>query len=147
MLIFRNLTAAQAQNIDWRAQEITPLLPDPAHAASCIASGGTVIVILREDKVIGLVSLEAATTNSSPVCGILSELVILPAFRRQHLGRMLMGLAANATADRSVWFLAGNVPQTPEAAAFAASVGMKPVSFLQDMQVLDLSDVSGLRNG
>ena len=147
MLIFRNLTPETEQQINWRQQEITALLPDPGYAAAVIAAGGTVFVILDGENVIGAVSLSAETTATRPVCGIVEQLAVLPQFRRQHLGRMLMGLAANAAADRSVWFLTGSIPETEEARAFAASVGMKQTEWLPDMPVLDLSDVDGLRYG
>ena len=147
MLIFRNLTNEQAQQISWQTQQITPLLPAPDYAAAMLRSGGTVFVILDQETVIGLLAMEHGVTDSKPPCGIVAQLVVLPAHRRQSLGRMLMGLAANDAAAHAVWFLAGNVPDTPDAAAFANAIHMKQVDWLDGLSVLDLSDVDGLRYG
>lgn len=147
MLIFRRLKPETAAAIDWQAQEITALLPRNDYAAESVAAEGTVFVILEEEKVIGLAAMPEKLTETKPVCGVLESLVILPAYRRQSLGRMLAGLIANALAERSVWFMAGSVPQSPEAEAFAKAIGMKPCDFLDGMSVLDLSDVDGLRYG
>lgn len=147
MLIFRRLKPETTAAIDWQAQEITALLPRSDYAAESVAAEGTVFVILEEEKVIGLAAMPEKLTETKPVCGVLECLVILPAYRRQCLGRMLAGLIANALAERSVWFMAGSVPQSPEAEAFAKAIGMKPCGFLDGMSVLDLSDVDGLRYG
>lgn len=147
MLLFRRLRAATEAQIDWSTQEITPLLPAPDHAAKTLAQNGAVFVILDGEKVLGLISLAERLTESKPPCAVVTHLTVLPALRRHGLGRMLMGLAANETAERSVWFLAGKVPETEEAQAFAAAIGMKEREWLAEMPVLDLSDVDGLRYG
>ena len=147
MLLFRKLRSETASQIDWQTQEITPLLPKQDFAAETLSQNGTVFVILDAGKVLGLVAVAEDLTDSQPPCAVVTHLTVLPALRWHGLGRMLMGLAANDTAERSVWFLAGNVPETAEAQAFAAAIGMKQREWLAEMPVLDLSDVDGLRYG
>ena len=147
MLLFRRLSAETEQKINWAPQEITPLLPSPAHAAETLKAGGTVFVILEGETVLGLISLAPGTTDSKPPCAVITHLTVLPAVRRHGLGRMLTGLAANDTAERSVWFLAGRVPEDDTAKAFAQAIGFREREWLAEMPVLDLSDVDGLRYG
>ena len=147
MLLFRKLNPDTEAAIDWNAQAITPLLPSPNHAAETLSQNGTVVVILDGETVLGLLSLADGTTDTKPPCAVVTHLTVLPQSRRHGLGKMLMGLAANITAERFVWFLAGKVPPTEEAEKFAAAIGMKQREWLSDMPVLDLSDVDGLRYG
>ena len=147
MLLFRKLSAETEQKIDWAPQEITSLLPAPSHAADTLAAGGTVFVILDGETVLGLISLAKDTTDTKPPCAVITHLSVLPAVRRHGLGRMLAGLAANDTAERSVWFMAGKVPADETAQAFAKAIGFKERAWLAEMPVLDLSDVDGLRYG
>lgn len=147
MLLFRKLNSETEKLIGWAPQEITPLLPAPDFAAGTLSAGGTVFVILEDEKVLGLIALAQELTDSRPPCAVVTHLTVLPQLRRHGLGRMLMGLAANDTAERSVWFLAGHVPETEEAQGFAAAIGMKQRAWLAGMPVLDLSDVDGLRYG
>ena len=147
MLLFRKLNEKTEAQIVWQNQEITPLLPAPSFAEETLSAGGTVFVIIDGEAVLGLISIAPGTTDTKPPCAVITHLTVLPAVRRHGLGRMLMGLAANDIAGRSVWFLAGKVPATEEAEAFAKKIGLRQREWLAEMPVLDLSDVDGLRYG
>lgn len=148
MLRFRKLKPADAETTDWPNEPLSALLPGGADfVLRGISDGETLIVIFEDGKPIGLLEMKKEPVGEKPRCAEVGLLVMLPEYRRHGLGRMLMCLAADEAVSRSLWFIAGAVPDTPEAAAFAKAIHMQQTLWLNDLQVLDLSDVEGLRYG
>ena len=147
MLRFRKLKEHDLTEFDWSAAELTALLPSPAYYRETLEKGNMLLVILDGEKPLGLLEMEKEPDGTRPPCARISRLLILPALRRHGLGRMLMALAAGEAAERKLWFLSGDIPDTPEAAGFAEAVHMLPDSRFDGRVLLDLSDVEGLRHG
>jgi GNAT superfamily N-acetyltransferase len=91
--------------------------------------------------------MDAQTVGEKPRCAVIGWTVILPECRRHGLGRMLLTLAAGEAVERQIWFLAARVPQDEAALRFADAIHMKQTEWFDDLRVLDLSDVEGLRYG
>ena len=147
MLRFRKLRESDLTAFDLEHAELTGLLPSPAYYAETLAKGNLLLVILDGEKPLGLLEMAAEPVGDRPPCAWISRLLILPALRRHGLGRMLMALAAGEAAERRLWFIGGEIPDTEEAAAFADAVHMRPDSRFGGRVLLDLSDVEGLRHG
>ncbi|MCQ2408600.1 MAG: GNAT family N-acetyltransferase [Oscillospiraceae bacterium] len=148
MLRFRKIQPSDLDKTDWMQAPLTALLPEGAdYLSTHIRNGDTVFVILDDDKLVGLLEMEAETVGERPRCAVVGTTVILPEYRRHGLGRILMGLAAGEALERQIWFLAGAVPQTAEAEGFADGIHMKKTEWFEELRVLDLSDVEGLRYG
>ena len=107
----------------------------------------TALVVYEDDLLIGISIISAKLTDTKPRCAVIPRLVMAPSVRRHGLGRMLMGQTAGAALNRGAYFVAARIPDTPEANAFAASVGLKETPVFDDMLMLDLTDVEGLRHG
>ena len=147
MLRFRKLRESDLSAYDWAAAELTGLLPSADYYAETLAKGNMLLVIFDGDIPLGLLEMEAEPDSGRPPCARVSRVLILPALRRHGLGRMLMALAAGEAAERKLWFISGDIPDTPEAAAFAKAIHMLPDSRFDGRVLLDLSDVEGLRHG
>ena len=148
MLCFHKLKQADLALTDWQKEPLSALLPGGAeYYESALLAGNTLFVLYDAEQLVGLLEMDAKSVGEKPECAVVGTVVILPAYRRHGLGRMLMCLAAGEAVERKLWFLAGAVPQTPEAEAFAEAIHMRKTEWLHDMNVLDLSDVEGLRHG
>ena len=147
MLKFHPLKAEELAALDWQNQPLAAELPSPDFAAKSLAEGNMLLTIFEEGKPIGMLELKQQPTDGKPRCAVVGTVVLLPAYRRHGLGRMLMAIAASTVAERGIWFLAGDVPDTPEARGFAAAIHMKQTQWYEDLWLLDLSDVEGLRYG
>ena len=147
MLQFHMLSDADAAPEKWQGTALSALLGGADYPADRLSCGCTVIAMYDSTLPAGLLCVSGDTTDSTPVCGIVETVVLLPEYRRHGLGRILMGLAAGEALDRQIWFLAGAVPQTAEAEGFADGIHMKQTEWFADLRVLDLSDVEGLRYG
>lgn len=148
MLRFRKLKSKDIEQRDWHQEPLTALLPAGSDFISQhFAQGDTLIVLFDDEKPVGLLEMDAQPVGEKPRCAVIGLTVLLPEYRRRGLGRMLMVLAADTAVSRQLWFLAGRVPHTAEAEGFAKAIHMKPTAWFEDMHVLDLSDVEGLRYG
>ena len=147
MLRFRKLREDDLTAYDWNSAELTGLLPSADYYAEALSCGNMLLVIFDGETPIGLLEMDAEPDGTHPPCAKVSRLLILPALRRHGLGRMLMALAAGEAAERRLWFISGDIPDTPEAAAFAKAIHMLPDSRFDGRVLLDLSDVEGLRHG
>ena len=147
MLQFHMLSDADAAPEKWQGTALSALLGGADYPADRLSCGCTVIAMYDSTLPAGLLCVSGDTTDSTPVCGIVETVVLLPEYRRHGLGRILMGMAANPLALRQILCLSVRVPDTQEAQAFAAAIGLTPADWLSGMQVLDLSDVDGLRYG
>ena len=152
MLKIRKIQPADAQALTESGAPLLDVLPAKDFAAAVLSKGGTVFLMYEDGVPAGLCALAspAEDIGEKPRCARLLYVAVQPASRRHGLGRILTGLAANEVAERTeekVWFLAADAPAEPDAAAFAAAMGMKPATQLPGMLTLDLSDVSGLRFG
>ena len=148
MLRFHKLKQDDLSRTDWQQEKLLALLPGGAdHYASALGKGNTVFVLYDAEKLVGLLEMDAESVGEKPECAVVRTVVILPEYRRHGLGRMLMCLAAGEAVERKLWFLAGAVPQTEEAEAFAEAIHMRKTDWLPDLNILDLSDVEGLRHG
>lgn len=148
MLRFHKLKQADLTLTDWPAEPLSALLPDGADFfEKSLHEGNTVFVLFDEQKPVGLLEMLAEPVGEKPACAVVSNVLMLPDYRRHGLGRMLMCLAAGEAAERRLWFLAGAVPETKEAMGFADAIHFRKTEWLEDMLILDLSDVEGLRHG
>ena len=148
MLRFHKLKQADLTLTDWAAEPLSALLPDGADSyEKSLHAGNTLFVLYDEQKPVGLLEMQAETVGDKPECAVVSNVLLLPEYRRHGLGRMLMCLAAGEAGERQLWFIAGRIPQTEEAQGFAKAIHMQQTEWFRDMQVLDLSDVEGLRHG
>ena len=147
MLRFRKLRESDLTVFDLEHAELTGLLPSPGYYAETLARGDMLLVILDGETPVGLLEMAAEPVGEKPRCAWVSRVLILPALRRHGLGRMLMALAAGEAAERKLWFITGEIPDTEEAAAFAKAIHLLPDSRFGGRILLDLSDVEGLRHG
>lgn len=148
MLKFRKMKPQDIAGIDWQAEPLSALLPGAAaYFADVLANDATLFVLFDDGKLVGLLEMERDPVGEKPKCAVVGTVVILPAYRRQGLGRMLMTLAAGEAVERQLWFIAGTVPDTEEAQSFAKRIHLLPSEWFTDRYVLDLSDVEGLRHG
>ena len=147
MLRFRKLKEHDLTVFDWTDAELTALLPSPAYYRETLEKGNMLLVILDGEKPLGLLEMEKEPDGTRPPCARINRVLVLPALRRHGLGRMLMALAAGEAAERQLWFLSGEIPDTKEASGFAKAVHMLPDSRFDGRVLLDLSDVEGLRHG
>lgn len=148
MLRFHKMKQAELKLSDWQAEPLSALLPEGAdYYEKALKRGDTLFILYDEKKPVGLLGMAADTAGEKPECAVVTIVVMLPEYRRHGLGRMLMCLAAGEAVERKLWFLAGTVPQTPEAEGFAKALHWQQTAWFSDMQVLDLSDVEGLRHG
>ena len=148
MLKFRKMKPQDIANTDWTAEPLAALLPEgAAFFAQVLEKGDTLFVLFDDGKPVGLMEMERDPVGTKPQCAVVGTVVMLPEYRRQGLGRMLMALAAGEAVERGLWFIAGTVPETEAAQGFAKSIHMLPSEWFTDRFVLDLSDVEGLRHG
>ena len=148
MLRFHKLKQADLALTDWQKEPLSAMLPGGAHYYETMLREGNTLFVLFDDQMpVGILEMEAEPVGEKPKCAVVGNVLLLPEYRRRGLGRMLMCLAAGEAAGRQLWFLAGAVPETGEAAAFARAIHMKQTHWFDDMLVLDLSDVEGLRHG
>ena len=150
MLRFRKITEEDINRCHWETEPLSALLsyPDTAEGLrASVARRNTVIVMFDGETPAGFLEIAAEPTEGKPVCAVITQLAVLESYRRHGLGRMLMVLAADDTAGRGIWFLAAHVPETEAAQGFAKAVHMKQTEWYDDMLLLDLSDVEGLRHG
>lgn len=145
MLKFRKINTADAETVG--ASALAALLPRPDYAAEALRSGAAVFVMYEDAVPASLLAVSGTVTDTRPRCAVVDCMVMREENRRRGLGRMMMGLAANDAVGHGVYFLAGAVPDTAEAQGFAKAIGFRQTPLFADMQVLDLSDVSGLRHG
>ena len=147
MLKFHPLKPDDLETLDWSAQALTPCMPADFDPAAAVQAGDLVLTLFDADRLIGVLELKQAPLNGKPVCAVVGSAAVLPAYRRHGLGRMLMALAASAAAERGIWFLAAQVPETPEAQGFAAAMHFRQTDWYDDYLLLDLSHVEGMRHG
>lgn len=148
MLRFHKMKQAELELTEWQAEPLSALLPEGAeYYHKALQNGDTLFVLYDEKKPVGLLGMAAETVGEKPACAVVTNIVLLPEYRRHGLGKMLMGLAAGEAVERRIWFLAGSVPHTAEAEGFASAIHFRQTEWLPDMAVLDLSDVEGLRHG
>ncbi len=148
MLRFHKLNREELNQTDWKAEPLSTLLPQGAeYYETALQNGDVLFVLYEEQKLIGLLGMAAEPVGDKPKCAVVTDVVILPEYRRHGLGRMLMCLAAGEAVERKLWFLACAAPHTAEAEGFAKALHMQQTEWLRDMLVLDLSDVEGLRHG
>ena len=147
MLKFRKLKKSDLAETDWEHAALTGLLPAPSYWADALSADAVLFVIFDGEKPIGMLEMDAKPTESRPACAKVNRVLILPELRRHGLGRMLMALAAGEAVERKLWFIAGSVPDTEEAQGFAAGIHLRKSDWFDDLFVLDLSDVEGLRHG
>ena len=148
MLRFRKLKADDPAETVWQEAPLAQLLPDGLnHIQTHLAQGDILFALFDDAQPVGLLTMNAEPFGEKPRCLIIEHLMLLPEYRRHGLGRMLMTLAAGEAVERKIWFLAGRPPQTPEAEGFAAAIHMKQTAWFDDLLLLDLSDVEGLRHG
>ncbi len=141
MLTFSKLSTQQMQDTAWDAQDITALLPKQAQ--SLCTTDAQLFAAWLDGQVIGMASLSTALSQQQPTSGMLNWLVVLPQYRRQGVGRMLMGLMAGAVMEMGAFFLRGQQPETQESAAFAEKIGFHADG--TGNTLLDLTDTKGLR--
>ena len=148
MLRFHKMKQTELSQHGWTQEPLSALLPEGAdYLAQKLAAGDTLFVMYDGEKPVGLLEMDAAPVGEKPKCARVGLVVLLPEYRRHGLGRMLMCLAAGEAVERQLWFLAGAVPETEEAQGFAKAIHMQQTEWFPDLQVLDLSDVEGLRHG
>ena len=148
MLKFHPLRQEDFDARDWDAEPLTRLLPDGAEALRKRAEAGDLLLtVFDADRPVGMLMLNREPTDGRPVCAVIEAVVLLEEYRRHGLGRMLMSLAAGAAVDRQIWFLAAAVPETDAARGFAAAMHMRKTPWYDDLWLLDLSDVEGMRHG
>lgn len=148
MLRFHKLKPEDLSRTDWQKEPLSAMLPGGAQYYEAeLRQGNTLFVLYDAEKPVGLLEMAAEPAGENPKCAVVSTLVMLPEYRRHGLGRMLMCLAAGEAVERKLWFIAGAVPETPEAEGFAKAIHMQQTAWFRDMMVLDLSDVEGLRHG
>ncbi len=147
MLRFRKLRDSDLTAYDWEHAALTGLLPSPDYYKETLARRDMLLVIFDGDKPLGLLEMAAEPFGDRPPCAWVGRVLILPELRRHGLGRMLMALAAGEAAERKLWFITGDIPDTEEAAAFAKAIHLLPDDRFGGRVLLDLSDVEGLRHG
>ncbi|MCQ2417653.1 MAG: GNAT family N-acetyltransferase [Oscillospiraceae bacterium] len=148
MLLFRKMKPQGIRSINWTEEPLTQFVPDgEGFFAKIIAENHTLFLLFEEGRPIGMIVMEKDAVGQKPKCAAIRNLVILPEYRRRGLARMLMVIAAGEAVERQLWFMAGSVPETEDAQAFAKSVHMQPSEWFSDKYVLDLSDVEGMRHG
>ncbi|MBR4199854.1 MAG: GNAT family N-acetyltransferase [Oscillospiraceae bacterium] len=148
MLRFRKLRADDAGAPVWQDAPLTGLLPDGLdHINTHLMRGDILFALFDDERPVGLLTMNAEPLGEKPCCLIIEQIILLPEYRRHGLGRMLMTLAAGEAVERKIWFLGGRPPQTPEAEGFAKAIHMKQTDWFDDLLLLDLSDVEGLRHG
>ena len=148
MLRFHKMKQTELSQHDWTQEPLSALLPEGAdYLAQKLDAGDTLFVMYDGEKPVGLLEMDAAPVGEKPKCARVGLVVLLPEYRRHGLGRMLMCLAAGEAVELQLWFLAGAVPETEEAQGFAKAIHMQQTEWFANLQVLDLSDVEGLRHG
>ena len=145
MLIFREIPCPLLAEREPQAEPLLALWP--GNNPLPMTDAETALVVYEDDTLIGISVVSANFTDTKPKCAVIPRLVMAPAARRHGLGRMLMGQTAGAALNRGAYFVAAYVPDTDEAAAFAESVGFRTTPVFDDMLMLDLTDVEGLRHG
>jgi len=147
MLKFHPLKPEELESLNWNSHPLAACLPKGFDPAEALRRHDLVLTLFDEDALIGALVLNHTPTDGKPVCAVVETAALLPAYRRHGLGRMLMALAAGAAAERGIWFLAAQVPDTPEAQGFAAAMHFKQTEWYGNYLLLDLSDVEGMRHG
>lgn len=143
MLTFAKLSKEQIAQTDWSAQAITAMLP--SNLSLQPDAGETVFAATLDGQIIALAALSNQLPNVLPTGGLLNGLFVHPEYRRQGVGRMLVGLAAGAVMEMGAYFLRAQSPDTAEAAAFSQKIGFRPEPASSDLVLLDLTDTQGLR--
>lgn len=143
MLTFSKLSADQIRETAWDSQGITKLLPSP----DCLTADNNNLMFAAwlDGQVIGLATLDSKLSTLPPTSGLLVDLFVLPQYRRQGVGRMLLGLVAGAVMEMGAYFLRGTQTHSEEAAAFAAKIGFAQDAAAAEFLLLDLTDTKGLR--
>ena len=148
MLKFHPLNEADLDARDWTQEPLTALLPGGAeYLRGMQKKGNLLLTVFDGEKPVGMLVMEQTPTAGKPVCAVVDTVVLLEEYRRHGLGRMLICLAAGAAVDRQIWFLAGAVPETEAARGFAGAIHMRKTPWYDDLWLLDLSDVEGMRHG
>lgn len=144
MLTFAKLSKDQITQTDWSALAITAMLP--SNLSLQPDADEIVFAATLDGQIIALAALDGKLPNLLPTGGMLCGLFVLPEYRRQGVGRMLVGLAAGAVMEMGAYFLRAKSPDTDEAAAFSQKIGFRPEPASNDTLVLlDLTDTKGLR--
>ena len=147
MLKFHPLKPDEPEILHWQTQPLAAWMPEGFVPAAALENGDLLLGLFDAEQLIGLLLLNKQPTDGKPQCAVVETTVVLPAYRRHGLGRMLMALAAGAAAERGIWFLASEVPDTPEAQGFAAAMHFRQTEWYDRYLLLDLSDVEGMRHG
>lgn len=145
MLIFREIPCTALAEREPQADALLSLWQ--GNNPLPMTESESALVVYEDDKLIGISIISAKLTDTKPKCAVIPRLIMAPEVRRHGLGRMLMGQTAGAALNRGAYFAAAQIPDTAEAAGFAASIGFKKTPLFDDMLVLDLTDVEGMRHG
>lgn len=143
MLTFSKMTDEQISGGDFASQSLSDCAGQPDFRK--LQADASLFAAWLDGECIGIAALSKRLSELQPTSGIVTLLAVLPKYRRQGVGRMLMGLLAGAAMEQGAYFLRGSIPASPEATAFAAKIGFRAEAGDTGFLLLDLTDTSGLR--
>ena len=145
MLTFSEIGLERVTDSAWSTQTIGTMLPSPNTLRNLLTLGGKLFAAELDGKIIGIAALTGRLHEAESIrSGVAENVLVLPQYRRQGVGRMLIGLLAGALMQENVYFLSGSVPNTVEAEAFARKLGFQMQQGSSNA-LLDLTDTTGLR--
>ena len=119
MLQFHMLSDADAAPEKWQGTALSALLGGADYPADRLSCGCTVIAMYDSTLPAGLLCVSGDTTDSTPVCGIVETVVLLPEYRRQGVARTLESFLIDRELEQ------GNLPYCQVFRDNAASLALQ----------------------
>lgn len=122
---------------------VAVLFPQAEHTAlHHFPDAQPVLTIQDGDTPIGYALLQQEANRAW-----LRHIYIAEPYRRQYLGKTLMGVVASKAVQWQQWQLFAHAPADTVAAAFCQAVGFVPLASDATVLALDLTDPTGMRHG
>ncbi|MBQ8922169.1 MAG: GNAT family N-acetyltransferase [Oscillospiraceae bacterium] len=147
MLKFHPLKQDELGPLQWQSQPLAACMPADFDPEQSLEKGNLLLTIFDGERPVGLLELRDEPIGGKPRCALIEHTVLLPEYRRHGLGRMLTAIAASTAAERRIWFLAAQPPETEAGRCFAEALHFRQTEWYSDLLLLDLSDVEGMRHG
>lgn len=132
MLTFSALDAQDIIEYNRAAVPIAAFIPTPPATSTAVQW----FAARLDDEIIGMAALAGDTVQT---------VAVLPQYRRQGVGRMLVGQMAGAVAQSGGYLLHADLPTEAGAATFAEQLGFCPDAHTSGQLCLDLTNTDGLR--